>query len=145
MRTTDALGMSGDRKGNIDVFKNIVLSKLQDWWEGSDDCFTFKTNEREGGNGLDVLKYILFSVADGLSEDIIASREISEYADEIEVTYYRNESVTPVEVLEGLNMGEVPEEKRMEIKMRLAEEARKDRARGERERKRMEEVALKSR
>ena len=41
-----------------------------------------------------------------MSTDIVVSRDVSEFEDEIVVTFWREEGVVPVEVLEGMNGGE---------------------------------------
>jgi hypothetical protein len=86
------------------------------------DCVRIKTDEREGGASTSLLKYILYETADTVSsEQFIAYRETSEFADELDVVVYRNKEVTPLEVLELMGQGDLPEEVKAVIRHKTSQ------------------------
>ncbi|GMH61738.1 hypothetical protein TrVE_jg13086 [Triparma verrucosa] len=107
------------QKSTINNLKTSVTTLIKNWYKTTTSpSYTYSTTESSSGTTLSVLKYILFSIGEDVSEDIVVSRDVSEFEDEIVVTFWREEGVVPVEVLEGMNGGEVPEEVKMEAKIK---------------------------
>lgn len=58
---------------------------------------------------MDVLKYMIYEAAEEVNEDWVATKEPSEFMDEVVIAVYK-EGAAPEEVLEELNKGELPDE-----------------------------------
>eukprot|EP00519_Triparma_laevis_P012168 CAMPEP_0182505106 /NCGR_PEP_ID=MMETSP1321-20130603/18494_1 /TAXON_ID=91990 /ORGANISM="Bolidomonas sp., Strain RCC1657" /LENGTH=176 /DNA_ID=CAMNT_0024710581 /DNA_START=628 /DNA_END=1155 /DNA_ORIENTATION=- len=132
-------------KSHLHNFKKSVTTLINDWYKtASSPSYTYSTTESSSCTDLSVLKYVLFSIGDDVSEDIVVSRDVSEFEDEIRVTFWREEGVVPVEVLEGMNGGEVPEEVKMEAKIKAQNHMKNSQASLNKSRAAFEMSALKN-
>ena len=99
---------SGASDGKVEVFRATVERTLTAFLSdpSSPPEVRIKTDAASGGSTCDLLKYIIYELADELGDEKwVAYRETSEFADELDVVVYRSVGVTPPGVLELMGQG----------------------------------------
>jgi len=92
---------------------------------------------------MDVLKYMVYEAAEEVNEEWVAYKEPSEFMDEAVFTIYK-EGAAPDDVLEEMNMGELPEEVRAEQRAMAQERARAAQQAESRQQKQVQQEAHKA-
>ncbi|GMI47083.1 hypothetical protein TrCOL_g7149 [Triparma columacea] len=130
-------------KGKVEEFRRKVEGVLREFEVGGGDKCTIDTSEKEGGGKVELLKYVLTEISEEIGGGrFIQIRETTEFMDELSVTFYRNESVTPPDILLRINEGDKTEEMKNELRARVEAKKRQEMQRDRKLRQKEEKEAL---
>lgn len=100
-------------------FRQSMQNKMLDFDISEDEKLEIKLSLVEHQAGLstedktrvtmEILKYMVYEAAEEVNEEWIAHKEPSEFMDEVVISVYK-EGAAPLEVIEEMNKGELPDE-----------------------------------
>jgi len=100
-------------------FRQSMQNKMLDFDIADEDKLEIKLSLVEHQKGLstedktrvtmEILKYLVYEAAEEVNEEWIAHKEPSEFMDEVVISVYK-EGAAPLEVIEEMNKGELPDE-----------------------------------